>query len=361
MKLFQQSENPTHKTIRILHFIRFKLKKKTAYSEIIDSNSFCLHKLLLKSKQPESLYGLLKYTYNDETPEPGYYSPWDTNIGDYIQSIAARQFLPSVDAMVDRDQLSEYGGKPINLIMNSWYLFWKKNSSIPKQINPLFVSVHIHPAGLNSEILKCLKEHEPIGCRDFCTRDLLWKNGISAYFSGCLTLTLGKTYYVPPELRTGEIYFVDMEPILEKKENIRLKDNLFETLSQYDLNSAKHLTHSIPFKRELSVRERFALAEELIRKYAHARLVVTQNLHCALPCLALHVPVIFVAQAYDSFRFSGLMELTNHMYYTKGKRIISNINLNQHGEPVNSDAFVSYSNKLSELCETFCSKNNAAI
>ncbi|MHB9292886.1 hypothetical protein Holit_01999 [Hollandina sp. SP2] len=45
----------------------------------------------------------------------------------------------------------------------------------------------LSPAGI-----KYLKKHEPIGCRDYGTVKLLGKYGINAYFSGCLTLTLGR-------------------------------------------------------------------------------------------------------------------------------------------------------------------------
>lgn len=35
-------------------------------------------------------------------------------------------------------------------------------------------------------------------------------------------------------------------------------------------------------------------AKYLIRKYAKAKLVVTSRIHCALPCLGIETPVIFV-------------------------------------------------------------------
>ena len=44
------------------------------------------------------------------------------NIGDEVQSIAARRFLPRIDEYVDRDKLAEWEpNQPTKLIMNGWY------------------------------------------------------------------------------------------------------------------------------------------------------------------------------------------------------------------------------------------------
>jgi hypothetical protein len=57
------------------------------------------------------------------------------------------------------------------------------------------------------------------------------------------------------------------------------------------------------------VEARFDLAHSLLKKYAEARAVVTSRLHCALPCLALGTPVLFIENASDSYRFDGLRDL----------------------------------------------------
>ncbi|MDR2193935.1 MAG: polysaccharide pyruvyl transferase family protein [Treponema sp.] len=58
-----------------------------------------------------------------------------------------------------------------------------------------------------------------------------------------------------------------------------------------------------------SERERFEYAESLIKKYAAALLVVTSRLHCALPCLGLETPVIFIAEDLQDKRLGGIKEL----------------------------------------------------
>ena len=58
------------------------------------------------------------------------------------------------------------------------------------------------------------------------------------------------------------------------------------------------------------------MAENLLNKYARAKLVITSRIHCALPCLALGTPVIFI-NGFDSFvdscRFDGILELFNRI------------------------------------------------
>lgn len=84
-----------------------------------DINMLRAHIAALRAETPCSRNGLIAYTYNDGIHEKGYYSATRTNIGDYIQSVAARQFLPRVDAYVDRDRLALYDGAPVNMIMNA--------------------------------------------------------------------------------------------------------------------------------------------------------------------------------------------------------------------------------------------------
>lgn len=68
------------------------------------------------------------------------------NIGDEVQSIAARRFLPRIDEYVDRDKLAEWEpNQPTKLIMNGWYnrdpKGWPpKNSDLLK---PLLTSIHV--------------------------------------------------------------------------------------------------------------------------------------------------------------------------------------------------------------------------
>ncbi len=60
------------------------------------------------------------------------------NLGDEIQSIAARQFLPRVDGFIDRDRLVMSGRKKnanFKLILNGWYSHSPERWPPPPNIN----------------------------------------------------------------------------------------------------------------------------------------------------------------------------------------------------------------------------------
>lgn len=98
-----------------------------------------------------------------------------------------------------------------------------ENWSPSKHINPLFVAFHINSkvrdSMLSKESIEYLKKYEPIGCRDTYTMDLLKGKGIDAYFSGCMTLTLGYKY--KRKVCGNKVYFVD--PYYFTKWNIKNK------------------------------------------------------------------------------------------------------------------------------------------
>ena len=147
-------------------------------------------------------YGLLKYEENSQF----------FNVGDNIQSLAAKQFLPKVDAYINREKLGAYEGESLKMIMNGWFTHNAAHWVPTDKINPLFVSFHINntaaPLMLSEEGIDYLKKHEPIGCRDQYTANLLIEKGIKAYFSGCLTLTLD-SYKEADSERGDDIYIVD--------------------------------------------------------------------------------------------------------------------------------------------------------
>ena len=131
------------------------------------------------------------------------------NIGDYIQAVAAEQFFEHIDVYVERERLDEYSGEPVRLIMNGWFMHEPTHWPPVPAICPLFVAFHVNSLVkefmLSSQGVDYLKKHEPIGCRDEDTENLLRSKGVSAYFSACLTLTLGYKY--KSSERNGKCYF----------------------------------------------------------------------------------------------------------------------------------------------------------
>ena len=133
------------------------------------------------------------------------------NLGDHVQSLAARQFLPRVDCVVERERLHEAAAAgPLKVIMNGWWMHQSEHWPPPPNIIPLFVSFHVttgaaRAAMLEEQSLAYLRKHEPIGCRDTSTKNVLQAAGIDAYYSGCLTMTFPRR----PRRHSGEVLFVE--------------------------------------------------------------------------------------------------------------------------------------------------------
>jgi hypothetical protein len=244
--------------------------------------------------QMNEKFALLSYTTN--------------NLGDEIQSVAARQFLPSVDLLIDRDDWSTVPSRPagvFKVILNGWFTHAPDSWPPPDFLQPLPISMHItseryRPTALRApaqallegDSLKFLQRHQPIGGRDRWTARLLREHGVESYFSACLTLTFGS----PAGTARGDyICAVDLD------------DDTDRYLTGHARAPILRLSH-----RDASgglFERRSAKAHRLLSLYAQAKCVVTTRLHCALPSLALGTPVLFVNQAVDQYRLSGLVEL----------------------------------------------------
>ncbi|MEE0901557.1 MAG: polysaccharide pyruvyl transferase family protein, partial [Methanobrevibacter sp.] len=129
-------------------------------------------------------YGLMSYDHT-------------INLGNEIQSIAARRFLPKIDYYIDHEKIHEFGdGENVKMIMNAWYLDCLDAWPPSENIDPLLISMHFNSKKetqkviLSDESREYLSKYGPVGCRDIYTQNFLEENGIDAYFSGCLTLTL---------------------------------------------------------------------------------------------------------------------------------------------------------------------------
>lgn len=277
----------------------------------------------------------------------------EVNIGDYIQALASAQFLPSIDGFIQREELKNYDGEECKVIMNGWYMHDPTQWPPSYKIRPLYVAVHFNSLAkdilLSQESVEYLKKFSPIGCRDTYTRDLLINEGLEAYFSGCMTLTLGykykssekdnKCYFVDPYFIThwnfhnilyNFIYLIFHWKAIsiiarkypEAKKGLRKKMIITtfykeyrkffteETLLNAEYICQQNYTYKENFRKDI---DRLQEAERLIKKYAKARLVVTSRIHCALPCLGLETPVIYTENGNQSesslCRMGGLREL----------------------------------------------------
>src|SRR5262245_18259956 len=66
------------------------------------------------------------------------------NIGDYIQSIAAKRFLPRVDHLAQRDELNRFTPQRLTkLICNGWFGRSPEGLRFHETVLPLVISMYI--------------------------------------------------------------------------------------------------------------------------------------------------------------------------------------------------------------------------
>jgi hypothetical protein len=233
------------------------------------------------------------------------------NLGDDMQSIAARKFLPRVDRYVDREALDELGpadGERLRLVMNGWFCHRPDRWPPAPHVEPLLISFHVtdNPEpGTNARarqefarsprVLGWLERHGPVGARDHSTLAWLRSHGIAAWFSGCLTLTLD----APPDLQREDFVVLNDVP-----------DEVAARIAGATTRPLRRTTHAESVTA--AEQERFTRAAALLDLYARASCVVTTRLHGAMPCLAAGTPVLLIDAHWDQSRFTGLNELVHH-------------------------------------------------
>ena len=232
------------------------------------------------------------------------------NTGDEIQSLAVKRQLPKVDVEIDREQLHAYkspDGEKVKMIINGWFMEEPTHWPPSEDIDPLFISFHIsHEHGAvkkmtSPEMIAYYKKHEPIGCRDMHTTNLLKSKGVVAYFSGCATLTYENKFTE----RNNSIVMADpLFNLWPYSYGKYCGDKLVPEEYQKDII---YTTHRRP-TRDRSQADRVKDAEDIIEIYSKAKLVFTSRIHVALPCLALGTPVIFINAGYNSVNLSNRFE-----------------------------------------------------
>ena len=237
----------------------------------------------------------------------------------------------------------------------------------------------------NHKNVDYLKQYEPIGCRDENTVNWLTKYGIKAYYSSCLTTTLDIDYKT--DNKTDDIIIVDLlykndykqiykdtpwriiPHLLKGKYFERNKrENIINELIPKDiLEKAKYETHSY-YTKDFNEEERFVLADSLLKKYASAKLVITSRIHCALPCLAIGTPVVFIAggDLFNEHEMSRLRGTIEHLNIVSAEEVKFDSNLTETikihdknsfdwNNVQNNNKFNYYASKLKEQCYDFIS------
>ncbi len=277
------------------------------------------------------------------------------NIGDDIQSYAASRFMPRIDYMIDREHLNDFVPSKkeyVKTIMNAWYIHDIFNFDFSPYIYPLFISIFFkkfpYQAGvtvgvdyLNDSVLKTLKKYSPVGTRDKHTLKIMNELGVDSYFSGCLTLTLDKF----KDVEKGD-YIVAVG--LTRKELAYLKSKtkrkVIEFVQDVEIGSFSEETWDQRKKR----------VEAVLKLYQGAHLVVTNKLHCSLPCLALETPVLLLYDTSFPENKDRIGSYITYLNYIKRDEFF-NIDLNLENPKPNPKKYLSIRKQLIEMCSNFIS------
>lgn len=280
-------------------------------------------------------YALLKYSTE--------------NVGDEIQSIAARRFLPRVDFYIDRDRLSEFksnGRDEVKLIANGWFMRnpfgWPP---VDKSLKPLLISMYVERRPVSSEKIRpsdifsdptsidYLNQHGPVGARDLSTLEFFKSIGVNSYFSGCLTLTLNPDASIP---KRDYIFAIDVPDDVLIEMRRRTNRKIIEISPYGDF--------------ALSGENRFVLAEYFLYLYQSAHAVITTRLHGTLPCIALGTPVLLINDndKFDVNRYSGLSDLAHSC--TSQEYIDGAFEFNLDNPPPNKQAYLKIRESIEKAC-----------
>lgn len=233
------------------------------------------------------------------------------NLGDDIQSLAAKKLLPRVDGGVSRERL-KHPDAPGVISMNGYFLGLCDWPPSP-DLQPFFFAFHVTPGSVakicSPEGIAYLKRHEPIGCRDRGTMDILRSYGVDAFYSKCVTLTLPRRKE-SPSAAEGKIYMVGLSKAAVQAVPRHIRKSAV-VVDQAKLR--------LPF---LSPDLKEQLAQELLDVYARtASLVITSKIHCAMPCIAMGIPTVFIydKNKKDDYRVNIINDLIGIQYVGEGR------------------------------------------
>jgi hypothetical protein len=234
------------------------------------------------------------------------------NLGDHIQIIAAEGLLRRAGLVpsdfVDRDHgVAHPPEVPSELspgiLLNGWFANNASEWPPHRAYRALYLGFHIRlwraPNLLSPAALDHYASHGPVGCRDRYTLSLLRSHGVEAFLSYCVSITFARRLHDPDRQR--EVFVVSSDR--------RILDYLPDSIGPYTF--INHYSNSSDFDENKN------RASELLNTYRDkAKLVITTMLHCALPVIAMGIPVVVFyppnegpLSESDRERFSSLSEL----------------------------------------------------
>ena len=236
---------------------------------------------------------------------------------------------------------------PIGLIMNGWFLHRPFRWPPHPRFRPLLTSFHLDAfrprrnpwrrtaadALLSERGAEWLRGQGTIGARDPATQRWLRQRGIDSEYSGCLSLTLQR-----PDVPKGELIVAcDLpEPLLAHLARRTRHEPI--AVSHVDVATC-------------GTAARMAKAEALLALYASAKAVVTTRLHCALPCLAMGTPVLFIPNPRERDRQEPALMLA-HCAEARDF-LAARTRFDPEDPPENPDDFRPLAEALVRECEAF--------
>ena len=98
-------------------------------------------------------------------------------------------------------------------------------------------------------------------------------------------------------------------------------------------------------------KEKFFMAENLLKLYENASCVITDRLHCALPCLAFKTPVLLLNERIMKERFDGISQLLLESTFNEYE---DNYNIfDVDNPPENSKEYLKIRETLINKCKKF--------
>lgn len=273
------------------------------------------------------------------------------NIGDDVQTYVAEKYLPRVDYIIDRDNVTGFipnEKEYVATIMNAWWMNKKFNWPPSPYIYPKMISMHFSHYDTVYHIdqrhittgygKQYLKKYEPIGCRDSYTNNLLKQNGIKSYFSGCMTLTLNKFEGLEKE---DYILLVDV------------KNEIYEKIKTLTNKEIKRITNNRNREEysKLDWNTRKGYVEDYLKLIQKASLVITPRLHSALPSLALQTPVLLIDYSLNNDRTSDFLKLLYHV--TEEGILSGKLNYDINNPKENKKDYIKIRESLEKECYEF--------
>ena len=279
--------------------------------------------------------------------------PHSNNLGDWVQSLVIPMLFEDTFTELNRESLHNYRGEHLHLICNGWFMENPDNWPPSDNITPLFISFHINPQAqkklTSARSIAYLKKHEPIGCRDLYTLNLLKSYEVRCYFSGCLTLCYRRKMFPDlPDQRHGVLLAGTLDRLKPAVHpGMPLSAKLIQ-IAKYPLRYLKYKAANRRLERKLTelarpVRRISQIAEtmdvkngntkrlamDFIKHIASAELVITSRIHTALPATALQTPVLFLTDGLDHINHSSRIKSLDKYFPSCTTRDLDTLDLSK--------------------------------